>query len=143
VIHGVNHITFSVRDLEASFSFYTKVLGLRPVARWYKGAYLEAGDDWICLSLDGDVRSANLHEYTHMAFTVSSEDFSVLVERIQSAGAVRWQENRSPGESLYFLDPDGHKLEIHVSTLRARICAMKENPPKDFVLFKDVDEGAE
>jgi catechol 2,3-dioxygenase-like lactoylglutathione lyase family enzyme len=137
VIQGVSHITFSVRDLEASFAFYTKVLGLRPVARWYKGAYLEAGDDWICLSLDADVRPASLPEYTHTAFTVSREDFSVLEERIRSANAICWQENRSPGDSFYFLDPDGHKLEIHVSTLDDRIRAMKANPPRDLILFAD------
>ena len=52
MIRGVNHITFSVRDLEVSFRFYTKVLGLRPVARWYKGAYLEAGVDARLLVFD-------------------------------------------------------------------------------------------
>ncbi len=60
-------------------------------------------------------------------FTASTEDFGALSERVRSSGAEIWQENSTPGRSLYFLDPDGHKLEIHASNLRARIEADKEN----------------
>ncbi len=139
MISGINHITLSVRSLETSFDFYTKVLDLRPVARWYNGAYLEAGDTWVCLTGDPDVRSKCLPEYTHTAFTVSEDDFPTLVDRLRRIDGVCWQENRSPGESHYFLDPDGHKLEIHTSTLADRIRAMMQNPPKDLVLFASAD----
>jgi hypothetical protein len=30
--------------------------------------------------------------------------------------------------SFYFLDPDGHKLEIHTRTLGDRLAWLKENP---------------
>ena len=135
MISGVSHITFSVRNLETSFHFYKEVLGFEPAARWYKGAYFKAGSDWICLTLDAETRTASLPEYTHTAFAVSLADFPILVERLRTAGALCWQQNRSPGESFYFLDPDGHKLEIHTSTLSARLEAMKSQPPADFVLF--------
>jgi catechol 2,3-dioxygenase-like lactoylglutathione lyase family enzyme len=135
MISGINHVTFAVRDLESSFAFYKDVLGLRPVAKWYKGAYFEAGHDWICLNLDVEARTECLAEYTHIAFTVSSEDFASTVERLRAAGAQQWQENRSPGESFYFLDPNGHKLEIHDSNLSARVEALKMNSPKELVLF--------
>jgi hypothetical protein len=59
-----------------------------------------------------------------------------MVTRILEAGAVCWQENHSPGDSFYFLDPDGHKLEIHVATLAERIEALKSVPPRDLVLFE-------
>ena len=134
-VRGINHITLAVRDLEASFRFYREVLGLRPVARWYKGAYLEAGGDWVCLTLDGTTRSEGLPEYTHVAFTVDGGEFSAAVERLKAAGVERWQENRSPGESFYFMDPNGHKLEIHASDLGARLKALKENPPRELVLY--------
>jgi glutathione S-transferase fosA5 len=139
VISSINHITLSVRNLETSFDFYTRLLGLRPVARWYKGAYLEAGRNWVCLTLDLDARSKCLPEYTHTAFTVSSDDFPLMVDRLRQIGAICWQENRSPGQSYYFLDPDGHKLEIHTSTLTDRIQAMMLNPPKDLILFAATD----
>lgn len=31
------------------------------------------------------------------------------------------EENLSEGDSLYFLDPDGHKLELHVGSLQSRL----------------------
>jgi catechol 2,3-dioxygenase-like lactoylglutathione lyase family enzyme len=138
LISGINHITFAVRDLDRSFHFYSQLLGLRPIAKWYKGAYLEAGTDWVCLTLDPETRAASLPEYTHTAFTVSTPEFSRLVEQLQKAQVICWQDNRSPGESFYFLDPDGHKLEIHVSNLEERLRSLKANP-KDLILFVDGD----
>jgi catechol 2,3-dioxygenase-like lactoylglutathione lyase family enzyme len=137
LISGINHITFAVSDLDRSFHFYSQLLGLRPIARWYKGAYLEAGTDWVCLTLDPETRAASLPEYTHTAFTVSTPEFSRLVEQLQKAQVICWQDNRSPGASFYFLDPDGHKLEIHVSNLEDRLRSLKANPPKDLTLFAD------
>jgi catechol 2,3-dioxygenase-like lactoylglutathione lyase family enzyme len=135
MVRGISHVTLSVRDLEVSFAFYADVVGLRPVARWYKGAYLEAGTDWICLSVDPETRTGPLGEYTHLAFAVDPVNFEAAVERLRSAGARRWQENRSPGESFYFLDPDGHKLELHASGLNDRLQALRESPPRELVLF--------
>jgi catechol 2,3-dioxygenase-like lactoylglutathione lyase family enzyme len=135
MISGINHVTLAVRDLEESFAFYKDVLGLRPMAKWYKGAYFEAGRDWICLNLDADTRTESLAELTHIAFTVSSENFVATVERLRAAGAQQWQENKSPGESFYFLDPNGHKLELHDSNLSARLQALKANPLKELVFF--------
>ncbi|NER83349.1 MAG: glutathione transferase, partial [Leptolyngbya sp. SIO1D8] len=40
----------------------------------------------------------------------------------------QWQNNRSEGASLYILDPDGHKLELHVGDWRSRLTAAKANP---------------
>jgi len=51
-----------------------------------------------------------------------------MSERILKAGAVIFKKNTSPGKSLYFLDPDGHKLEIHVGNWQTRLQIKKENP---------------
>ena len=135
MISGLNHTTLAVRDLEQSFLFYTHLLGLQPVARWYKGAYLLAGDHWICLTLDPQMRSGPLPEYTHFAFTVAPARFPALRDRLQAAGVTSWQQNHSHGESFYFLDPDGHKLEIHDSDLTSRLASLRQNPPRDLMLF--------
>ena len=121
MITGVNHLTFSVGDLEESVGFYTGVLGLRLVYRQDEEAHLLAGGAWIVLILDSSVRSGALPEYTHAAFSVSTESFGVLAGRIERSDAEIWQKNSTPGDSLYFLDPDGHKLEIHASSREDRI----------------------
>jgi catechol 2,3-dioxygenase-like lactoylglutathione lyase family enzyme len=128
MITGVNHLTLSIKNTEESFAFYTQVLGFQPVAKWPKGAYLLAGDMWIALVLDDRTHEQPLPEYTHIAFSVSQVDFPVMCERIKNSGAVIWQENWTEGESLYFLDPNGHKLEIHASDLATRIKTAKESP---------------
>jgi catechol 2,3-dioxygenase-like lactoylglutathione lyase family enzyme len=51
MINGINHITLAVSDLEVSFNVYTKILRLKPIAKWGKGAYLTAGDNWMLVLL--------------------------------------------------------------------------------------------
>jgi catechol 2,3-dioxygenase-like lactoylglutathione lyase family enzyme len=117
-----------VRDLGESYDFYTAVLGLKPVLRWSNGAYFTAGETWVAVVQDERARGEVLPEYSHIAFSVPAEEFLALRDRIIGAGAVIWQENRSEGDSLYFSDPNGHKLEIHVSDLRARVASAKASP---------------
>lgn len=128
MITGINHLTFSVRSLDASLAFYVEALGFKPLARWPQGAYLLAGDLWIALTLDARTRDGALPEYTHTAFNVAPEDFAAMAQRIRAAGATIWQENSTEGASLYFLDPDGHKLEIHATSLAARLAEARRNP---------------
>ncbi len=125
MLNGINHITVSVKDLEESFSFYNNVLGLKPLLRHSKGAYFLAGDLWFCLDLDPATKREPLPEYTHFAFDVNEVHFHTVKNQIISSGAKVWKENKSEGESLYFLDPDGHKLEIHVGDWKSRLAAAK------------------
>jgi catechol 2,3-dioxygenase-like lactoylglutathione lyase family enzyme len=129
MISGVNHITLSVGDVDRAFGFYVETLGARPLARWSKGAYLLAGDLWLCLVLDErKCSSSPSPEYSHVALTVPAARFDDAAARIRASGAAIWQDNRSEGASLYFLDPDGHKLEIHAGDWRTRLAAMKLDP---------------
>jgi len=97
------------------------------LAKWPKGAYLSAGDIWLALILDQKVRESPLPEYTHIGLTVSIEYFPVLSQNILKSGAKIWQDNKSEGDSLYFLDPNDRKLEIHASDLETRIKTAKES----------------
>jgi catechol 2,3-dioxygenase-like lactoylglutathione lyase family enzyme len=135
MITGINHITLSVKNTEQSFTFYTKVLGFKPIAKWPTGSYLLAGDLWIALHNDWKTRDGKLPEYTHIAFSVAKDDFPKMRDRITNAGVEIWQDNKSEGDSLYFVDPNGHRLEIHASDLAARIQAVKANPWKDVEFF--------
>jgi catechol 2,3-dioxygenase-like lactoylglutathione lyase family enzyme len=137
MIDGVNHITLSVGDIERSFRFYVETLGAKPLARWSKGAYLLAGDVWLCLSLDERTRTAPLPEYSHIAFSVPATGFADAAARIRTSGVTIWQDNRSEGASLYFLDPDGYKLEIHAGDWRTRLAAMKKHPWEPGIQYFD------
>lgn len=135
MIKGLNHLTFAVRDLERSFRFYAGVLGFQPLARWDEGAYLLAGNLWVALALDDQTRQDALPEYTHVAFDVAPNDFGPMSLRIIASGATVWRENQSEGASLYFLDPDGHKLEIHASDWQSRVQAMEAHPKPGWKRF--------
>jgi catechol 2,3-dioxygenase-like lactoylglutathione lyase family enzyme len=77
---------------------------------------------------DAQVRDQVLPEYTHIALTVAPADFDTMCQRIRQAGTPIWQENWTEGASLYFTDPNGHKLEIHASDLAARLRAARAQP---------------
>jgi len=125
MIKEINHITIAVSDITRSIEFYGDVLGLKLHVVWETGAYLTAGGLWFCLSLDQPCEKA---DYTHFAFTVDSEDFQTCCKVLLSKGVKQWKENSSEGDSFYFLDPDGHKLEIHVGNLESRLQGLREKP---------------
>ena len=119
-VRGLNHLTLAITDLDRSIGFYRDVLGLTLRARWPAGAYLEAGTLWLCLSVDAEAGRAQRLDYTHYAFDVAPEDFSAFAEVVRGRAPL-WKDNRSEGDSLYVLDPDGHRLELHAGTLASRL----------------------
>jgi glutathione S-transferase fosA5 len=135
MITGLNHLTLGVADLERAFGFYVEVLGCRAAARWNRGAYVVAGNAWLCLSLDERDGSSSPPGYTHIAFSVEATRFAEARERLIEAGVREWKENRSEGDSFYFLDPDGHRLELHVGDLASRLAACRQNPYEGMVFF--------
>lgn len=133
-ISGLNHITLAVADVARSVAFYRDVLGCTVRAIWDEGAYLEAGRLWLCLSHDTAVRTAPNPDYTHIAFGASAVDYPTLSARLV-AECVIWKENRSEGASTYFLDPDGHKLELHVGSLETRLDHYRSEPSRGVSVF--------
>ena len=125
MLTGLNHVTLAVRDLEKSLVFYASLLGFTPHVRWARGAYLTLGTFWLCRSID---ESRPSEDYSHIAFSIAAEDFAAFVSRIENAGVIQWKTNRSEGDSLYILDPDGHKLEIHVGNLDTRLQHLRKRP---------------
>lgn len=59
---------------------------------------------------------------------VTHSNNKIHFEKATFAHKELFKENASPGESLYFLDPDGHKLEIHIGNWKTRIAAKKAHP---------------
>lgn len=125
MLTGLNHITLAVSNLDTSLQFYTQYLNFKGHVAWDKGAYLSLGDLWLCLSLDEpDAKT----DYTHIAFDISESEFSNFVDELKKQGVQSWKDNRSEGASFYLLDPDGHKLELHVGDLQSRLKSLQQQP---------------
>ncbi len=121
-ISGLNHLTLAVNDLDRSIAFYSGLLGFSIRMQSHSSAYLEAGTLWLALVVDSEARSGPLPEYSHVAFSVSPAGLLLLTEKLTKAGVPRWQESER-SDSFYFIDPDGHKLELHSGDLRSRLQA--------------------
>ncbi|MBT2293793.1 fosfomycin resistance glutathione transferase [Pseudomonas fluorescens] len=135
MLSGFNHLTLAVTELDPSVVFYSELLQLRLEARWDTGAYLSLPGLWLCLSVDPLRTKTPAAEYTHYAFSIGAQDFPVLVARLKAAQVESWRDNRSEGDSFYFLDPDGHKLEIHVGDLPSRLQACRQAPYAGMAFF--------
>ncbi|HFH4187314.1 TPA: FosA family fosfomycin resistance glutathione transferase [Pseudomonas aeruginosa] len=127
MLTGLNHLTLAVADLPASMAFYRDLLGFRLEARWDQGAYLELGSLWLCLSREPQY-GGPAADYTHYAFGIAAADFARFAAQLRAHGVREWKQNRSEGDSFYFLDPDGHRLEAHVGDLRSRLAACRQAP---------------
>ena len=125
MLKGLNHITIAVSDINKSLDFYMNDLGFKGHVKWNAGAYLSVGELWFCLSLDKPDKKT---DYTHIAFDIADSDFEKFMEKLTSNNITQWKINKSEGKSLYILDPDGHKLEIHVGNLKGRLKSLKSKP---------------
>jgi catechol 2,3-dioxygenase-like lactoylglutathione lyase family enzyme len=132
-VTGLNHVTLAVSDLQRSFDFYVSLLGMKPHVRWARGAYLSTGNLWFCLSTD---QASPAQDYTHVALSVDAAELPQWRRRFSEAQVPLWKENTSEGDSLYFLDPDGHQLELHAGDLNSRLRSLRLKPYDDLQWFE-------
>lgn len=121
-VSGIDHAAISVRDLEASLKFYTEVLGLKITEREYQKPgveyFLDSGSSLIGL-IQGDP-SGEKHLLqdsglggNHVSFRVATSDFDAYVQELKKRNiTVTYEKKRERSWSVYFLDPDGNKLEL-------------------------------
>ena len=114
----LNHTIVWCRDQKRSARFLSEILGRRAPVRF--GPFLVVDvDNGVSLDFHGtddDVAPQ------HYAFLIDEEDFDAIFARIHERGLDYWADpgrtrrgeiNRNDGgRGLYFLDPDGHVLEI-------------------------------
>lgn len=136
MLTGINHLTLAISDLPASIEFYKNSLGFKLMASWDAGAYLTIGDLWLCLSLDDKKDDTPQLDYTHYAFSISQRDFASFKARLEAEGIRSWKDNKSEGDSFYFLDPDGYKLEAHVGDLCSRLEKCRLHPYSGMTFYE-------
>jgi catechol 2,3-dioxygenase len=134
-IERIGHLVISVRDLKKSLDFYTRVLGLRVMGEIPGVAFLSAGGrdhhEIALAEIGPDTEKARINQVglVHFAFRLrTEEDLVEAYETLQREGAqIAYTVNHGVTKSVYFLDPDGHELEVYVDNAPEAIAAM-ENP---------------
>jgi len=114
----LNHTIVWCRDQKRSARFLTEILG-RPASVRFGPFLVVEVDNGVSLDFhdsDEDVAPQ------HYAFLIDEADFDAIFARIRERGLDYWADpgrtrrgeiNRNDGgRGLYFLDPDGHLLEI-------------------------------
>ena len=112
-IQGVYEIAIKVKDLSMAGRFYREVLGLEVGLREErrKWLFLRAGDGGMV------VLQEDRGEWPkqHFAFAVNQSDLEAAAATMRQRGISvtgpvfhEW----IPAKSVYFVDPDGHDLEL-------------------------------
>jgi GNAT superfamily N-acetyltransferase len=99
-----------------------------------KSAYLRSRTFWLALVEDENTTN-DPADYSHRALFATRENFDALEKRLAEHGAELWQQNASPGRSVYFLDPSGNKLEIHEQIWRDRLEWLARHPDGAVEIF--------
>ena len=128
MVSGLSHMTFIVRDLERSASFFEEIFGAREVYSsgdksfsCAREKFLLINELWVCLMEGAPVAERS---YNHVAFHIPDGELEDYIARLRSAGAeIKPPRARVEGEghSVYFYDYDNHLFELHTGTLEERL----------------------
>lgn len=131
MIKGINHITYSVSNIAKSIEFYRDILGADILVEGETSAYFNLGGIWLALNEEKNIpRSEIKYSYTHIAFTISDNDFEdwYIWLKENEVNILEGRDIRDK-KSIYFTDLDGHKLELHTGSLEDRLNYYKEAKP--------------
>ncbi|MCA1022367.1 metallothiol transferase FosB [Halobacillus litoralis] len=129
---GLNHLLYSVSDLERSIHFYQDVFGARLLAKGRTTAYFDLAGIWLALNEEKDIPRPEQASYTHTAFSIKEDELPFMVLKLEERGVnILNGREREAGDrsSVYFTDPDGHKFGFHTGTLADRLDHYKKTKP--------------
>lgn len=134
-----NHMAFSVKSLQASVDFYTKVLNLKEITNRTQNPNIR----WLSLGGDKELHlisninePVTLNKAVHLA--VSTENIQEVVKHLKElkmpfsdwAGIPNTLNTRADGvKQIYFQDPDGYWIEVN----NGYVAAGKEMNVKDML----------
>jgi catechol 2,3-dioxygenase-like lactoylglutathione lyase family enzyme len=119
-IEALDHVALSVRDVERSAQWYAEVLGFKRLHedKW-NGIPVFVGIRDAGLALfpaPEDVGSASAGRASartlHFAFRTDRKNFSRAQDELKKRAIPFEFQDHEISHSIYFRDPDGHKIEI-------------------------------
>src|SRR5581483_4577254 len=134
-IEALHHVSLSVRDLERSREFYTRILRLQPIDRPpfdFPGAWFAAGPGQqlhLIKNDDGTFRGEKGVDTRDGHFAVRVESYRGALDFLRSHGysedapefdlfKMRLRPHAITGfPQIYILDPDRNMIEINAETL--------------------------
>ena len=131
----INHVALFVTDLERSRKFYMELLGFEDrTLKVNPGqatnphqtmSFLVCGSQGLDLfqGTGGDVHTGK--EMNHMAFSVAIDDVDEVSSVLERAGVEALE--RTPRNSVFISDPDGHRIEILLRSASARMLGQDQD----------------
>ncbi|HJZ62236.1 MAG TPA: VOC family protein [Miltoncostaeaceae bacterium] len=119
-LEGLDHVALMVRDLAASTAWYQEVLGLERRFADVWGdvpTILLAGASGVALFPLRDPGAASAPPagsvaMSHLAFRTDARGYAAAKAALAARGIEAREEDHLVAHSIYFADPDGHRLEI-------------------------------
>jgi catechol 2,3-dioxygenase-like lactoylglutathione lyase family enzyme len=118
-LEGIDHVAMSVRDVEAAANWYIDVLGFE---RRYQGmwdgipVFIGKGTTAIALfpaESNPPLKSERAGvRMLHLAFRANRQNFLAAQDELKWRSIKFEFQDHEISHSIYFRDPDGHKLEI-------------------------------